>query len=65
MEFPSRYDFALSFAGADRNIAEALFRVLSDDEMEVFYDLNEMLHRILAEDVEEQFLRQYTFLTLR
>jgi len=24
MEFPSRYDFALSFAGADRDIAEAL-----------------------------------------
>lgn len=52
MEFPSRYDFALSFAGADRDIAEALFHALEERELEVFYDRNEQ-HRILAEDVEE------------
>lgn len=52
IEFPTRYDFALSFAGEDRNIAEALFRSLVDHEVEVFYDVNEQ-HRILAEDVEE------------
>ena len=52
MEFPSRYDFALSFAGPDRDIAEALFHALEEREMEVFYDRNEQ-HRILAEDVEE------------
>jgi len=52
MEFPSRYDFALSFAGADRDIAEALFHGLEEREVEVFYDRNEQ-HRILAEDVEE------------
>ena len=52
MEFPSRYDFALSFAGEDRSIAEALFEALQDEEFEVFYDRNEQ-HRILAEDVEE------------
>lgn len=52
MEFPSRYDFALSFSGSDRKIAEALFDGLSEQEMEVFYDKNEQ-HRILAEDVEE------------
>lgn len=52
MEFPSRYDFALSFAGADRDIAEALFHGLEERELEVFYDQNEQ-HRILAEDVEE------------
>lgn len=52
MEFPSRYDFALSFAGADRDIAEALFHALEERELEVFYDQNEQ-HRILAEDVEE------------
>ncbi len=52
MEFPSRYDFALSFAGSDRDIAEALFCALEDHELEVFYDRNEQ-HRILAEDVEE------------
>lgn len=52
LDFPSRYDFALSFAGADRGIAEALFELLQDEELEVFYDHNEQ-HRILAEDVEE------------
>ncbi|MFZ4809511.1 MAG: TIR domain-containing protein [Hyphomicrobiaceae bacterium] len=52
LEFPSRYDFALSFAGADRDIAEALFKALEEEEFEVFYDRNEQ-HRILAEDLEE------------
>lgn len=52
MEFPSRYDFALSFAGSDRDIAEALFLALEESELEIFYDRNEQ-HRILAEDVEE------------
>lgn len=52
LEFPSRYDFALSFAGADRDIAEAIFNCLAENELEVFYDKNEQ-HRILAQDVEE------------
>lgn len=52
LEFPSRYDFALSFAGPDRDIAEALFNKLQEAELEVFYDRNEQ-HRILAADVEE------------
>jgi hypothetical protein len=52
LEFPSRYDFALSFAGSDRDIADAIFQKLEDAEVEAFYDLNEQ-HRILAEDVEE------------
>lgn len=52
LEFPSRYDFALSFAGSDRDMAEALFSALQERELEVFYDRNEQ-HRILAEDVEE------------
>lgn len=52
IEFPSQYDFALSFAGSDRDIAEAIFSELSEREHEVFYDKNEQ-HRILAEDVEE------------
>ncbi len=51
-DFPSRYDFALSFAGSDRKIAEALFNNLHENELEVFYDRNEQ-HRILALDVEE------------
>jgi hypothetical protein len=52
VDFPHRYDFALSFAGEDRDIADALFRRLQDSELEVFYDRHEQ-HRILAADVEE------------
>ena len=52
VEFDRRYDFALSFAGPDRDVAEALFASLAASEVEVFYDKNEQ-HRILAEDVEE------------
>lgn len=59
LEFPSRYDFALSFAGSDRDIAEALFIALQAHELEVFYDRNEQ-HRILAEDVEEYLAPIYS-----
>lgn len=52
MDFPSRYDFALSFAGADRAIAKTLFDCLEEREFETFYDRNEQ-HRILAEDIED------------
>jgi len=52
MEFPSRYDFALSFAGPERVVAEMLFAELEDRQFETFYDRNEQ-HRILAEDVED------------
>jgi len=51
-EIPSKYDFALSFAGADREVASAINDELRNREMEVFYDKNEQ-HRILAEDVED------------
>jgi hypothetical protein len=52
VDFERRYDFALSFAGTDRDVAEALFKSLTENEVEVFYDKNEQ-HRILAEDVGE------------
>ncbi|MDE3057620.1 MAG: TIR domain-containing protein [Bacteroidota bacterium] len=52
VEFDRRYDFALSFAGTDRDIAEQIFGNLTENEVEVFYDKNEQ-HRILATDVEE------------
>ncbi|VVB64526.1 TIR domain protein [uncultured archaeon] len=52
VDFDRRYDFALSFAGSDMDVAEALFKELTKNEVEVFYDKNEQ-HRILAEDVEE------------
>lgn len=52
IEFNSRYDFALSFAGENRNLAEPLAQQLLSREISVFYDRNEQ-HRILANDVEE------------
>jgi hypothetical protein len=52
VEFENRYDFALSFAGEDRSIAEELFHQLQDAESEVFYDKNEQ-HRMLAVDIED------------
>ncbi|MFS8172342.1 hypothetical protein [Vreelandella titanicae] len=52
VEFKSRYDYALSFAGSDRNCAEGIFNFLNDRELSVFYDFNEQ-HRILAENVED------------
>jgi hypothetical protein len=52
VDFENRYDFALSFAGEDRAVAEAIFQELQDAESEVFYDKNEQ-HRILAVDIEE------------
>jgi len=50
--FRGQYDFALSFAGADREYAERLFNLLTEREISVFYDRNEQ-HRIIARDVED------------
>lgn len=50
--FKSKYDFALSFAGENRNLAELIFEKLSAHDIAVFYDKNEQ-HRILAENVED------------
>ena len=52
IEFGFKYDFALSFAGTQRNLAEEIFSKLTEHEISVFYDLNEQ-HRILATSVEE------------
>ena len=51
-EFKGRYDFALSFAGSDRDVAEALYNRLCESELAVFYDKSEQ-HRILANNVED------------
>lgn len=50
--FETKYDFALSFAGADREIALKLYNALTDREVSVFYDENEQ-HRIIAQNVED------------
>jgi hypothetical protein len=50
--FDGRYDFALSFAGADRELAKHLYDVLAEREVSTFYDENEQ-HRIIAQNVED------------
>jgi len=50
--FDSRYDFALSFAGANRDLASRLAQELNAQELAVFYDKDEE-HRILAENIED------------
>lgn len=52
IEFPHHYDFALSFAGEIRNIAETLTEKLQEREITAFYDFQEQ-HRILANNVED------------
>ncbi|MGL6334137.1 TIR domain-containing protein [Aeromonas jandaei] len=52
LEFPKKYDFALSFSGSERDIAEQLFDSLTNRDVAVFYDKNEQ-HRIIANDVKE------------
>ncbi len=59
IEFRFKYDFALSFAGAQRALAEEIFKILSDSEMSTFYDNNEQ-HRILAVSVEEYLAPIYS-----
>lgn len=56
--FDRTYDFALSFAGAQRDIAQQLRDELVDREISVFYDKDEQ-HRILAKDVEEYLIPIY------
>lgn len=50
--FTSKYDFALSFAGKDRLIAEQIYKELVEEELSIFYDFNEQ-HIILGENLEE------------
>lgn len=52
IEFTKPYDFALSFAGENRNLAESIADKLLEREISVFYDKNEQ-HRILAANVED------------
>lgn len=52
LNFLNKYDFALSFAGENRDLASKLNELLLDREISVFYDKNEQ-SRILAENVEE------------
>ncbi|MCP2027178.1 hypothetical protein L1276_002335 [Flavobacterium sp. HSC-32F16] len=52
VEFTKPYDFALSFAGENRNLAQIISAKLLEREISVFYDENEQ-HRILASNIED------------
>lgn len=52
ISFANKYDFALSFAGENRQLASKINDLLLEEEISVFYDKNEQ-SRILAENVEE------------
>ena len=52
IEFNKPYDFALSFAGENRDLANTINSKLLEREISVFYDQNEQ-HRILAANVED------------
>lgn len=52
IEFTKPYDFALSFAGENRDLAQTINSKLLEREISVFYDENEQ-HRILASNVED------------
>ena len=56
--FDRPYDFALSFSGSERAIAERLRHLLSERQLAVFYD-NDEQHRIIAEDVEDYLVPIY------
>lgn len=50
--FKNKYDFAISFAGENRDLASKINELLLEREVSVFYDKNEQ-SRILAENVED------------
>jgi hypothetical protein len=52
LEYRSKYDFALSFAGEVRSIASQFNDTLKEAGLEVFFDTDEQ-HLILAHDVEQ------------
>ncbi len=59
VSFESPYDYALSFAGEDRNVAQRIFDKLSEREMSVFYDHNQQSD-ILTRNVEEYLAPIYS-----
>jgi len=57
--FKSKYDFALSFAGENRELAEKINSLLAERDIAIFYDKNEQ-HRILADNVEDYLAPIYS-----
>lgn len=58
-EVKGKYDFALSFAGEDRVLAEKINEILLENDIAVFYDKNEQ-SRILGENVEDYLAPIYS-----
>lgn len=58
-EVKSKYDFALSFAGENRNLAEKINQILLEHDIAVFYDKNEQ-SRILGENIEDYLAPIYS-----
>ncbi|MCH8010614.1 MAG: TIR domain-containing protein [Candidatus Marinimicrobia bacterium] len=54
-----KYDFAISFAGEERKIAESLALKLIEKGIRVFYD-NFELHKLWGEDLAEKLYRIYS-----
>lgn len=52
VNFKYRYDFALSFAGSNRELAKKLYESLTEREVSVFYDNSEQ-YRIITQNVED------------
>jgi hypothetical protein len=50
--FKNKYDFALSFAGENRDLALEINNLLLEQEISIFYDKNEQ-YRILTKNVED------------
>lgn len=59
IKFDKTYDFALSFAGENRELASKINDLLMEYQISVFYDKNEQ-HRILAENVEDYLAPIYS-----
>ncbi len=60
ISFKCTYDFALSFSGESRVIAEKIFNALELHSFNVFYDKNEE-YKILAQDVEKYLSNIYSY----
>lgn len=58
IRFKYEYDFALSFAGENRDLAEAIATTLMERDIAVFYDRHEQ-HKILATNVEDYLASIY------
>lgn len=53
-----KYDFALSFAGQQRDVAERLAQLLKQQRVRIFYDMDEQAH-LWGKDLYQHFQKVY------